>query len=135
VDLVEHGSFIGTQVDDAVGDDGVRPAVLDRQVLGEAAPELDLGQAEQVGGGASLGKHLVGHVDPDDSSRGADEMSGDEAVEAGARVDVDDVLTGCQLPQPERTWSRSVSGSMIGVSDMAVTPWRDSVDGSRTYGR
>ena len=46
-DLVEHGPLVGAQVDHAVGDHHVGPAVLDRQLLGEALAELDVVEAER----------------------------------------------------------------------------------------
>jgi hypothetical protein len=51
---------------------------------GEAVAELDMGQAEQFGGGAGLGEHLIGHVDTDDDAGASDVVGGDEAVEPGA---------------------------------------------------
>ena len=39
---LEHGTLVGAQVDDAVGDHGVGPAVLDGEGFGEALAELDV---------------------------------------------------------------------------------------------
>ena len=102
VDLVEHGALVGAQVDDAVGDHDVGPAILDRQLLGETATELDVRQTEHFARGSGLGEHLVGHVDTDDVAVGADVVGGDEAVEASAGADIDDAFPGAQLAQRER---------------------------------
>jgi len=38
----EHGPLAGAEVDDAVGDHDIGPAVFDREVFGQAFAELDL---------------------------------------------------------------------------------------------
>lgn len=43
VDLGEHGALVGAQVDGPVGDDDVRPAITDRQSLGERLAEIRRG--------------------------------------------------------------------------------------------
>jgi hypothetical protein len=79
-----------------LGDDHVGPAVLDGQRLGEASAELDVSQAEGLGGLLRFADHLVGHVDADDASAGPDLGGGDEGVQPGAAADVDDPLAGLE---------------------------------------
>src|SRR5215475_11352332 len=55
MDLGEHRLLVGAQVDDPVRDHHVRPTVLDRERLGEPLPELDVAEAEGLGGLACLG--------------------------------------------------------------------------------
>src|SRR5215471_11402027 len=77
-DLGEHRLLVGAQVDDPVRDHHIRATVLDRELLGEPLPELDVAEAEGLGGLACLGQHLGGHVDTDYLAAWADLAAGDE---------------------------------------------------------
>lgn len=70
VDLGEHGALAGAQVDGPVGEDDVRPAIVDRQRLGERFAEFDVAQTERLGGSLCLGGHLGRHVDADHLTAG-----------------------------------------------------------------
>ena len=102
-DLVEHGPLVGAQVDDAVGDDDVGPAVR-RPAASRRRPHgTRRGRVpERVGGLARLLQHLRGHVDADDPPGPSDLVGGDERVEARAGADVDDMLARLQTTQRER---------------------------------
>ena len=93
VDLGEHRALVGTEVDDAVRDDDVGPAVFDGEGFGEPFAELDVVVGERSRGRARLREHLGGHVDADDATCRANLRGSDERVETGARADVDDAFT------------------------------------------
>src|SRR6266567_8712087 len=42
-------------------------------------------------------EHRRGHIDPDDLSIWADHLRRDQAIEAGATADIDDLLTGLEV--------------------------------------
>ena len=69
--------------------DDVRDAVGHRQGLDLAQPELDVGQPALERVGAGPFHHLGGHVHADDPALGPDALRGQEAVEAGARAEVE----------------------------------------------
>src|SRR5262249_11021389 len=77
-DLGEYGRLVGAQVDHPVGDHHVGPAGGDRERFGEAVAELDVRQAEFLGGAARFGQHFGGHVDAGHLPAGADPGGGDE---------------------------------------------------------
>ncbi len=94
VDLGEHSALVGAQVDGPIGDDDVRPAITDRQSLGERLAEFDVAKTQRLGGGLCLGDHLGRHVDADHVTAGADLAGGDQHVESGAGADAENVLAG-----------------------------------------
>ena len=100
--FAEHPWFVRGEVDDAVGDDGVRPVVLARQVLDLAEPELEPGRKHLrlSGAVARPGEHLRGHVHAHHLARRAHGVGGEEAVDARAASEVDDVLAGQELREP-----------------------------------
>ena len=102
VDLGEHRLFVGAKVDHTVGDDHIRPSVLDRQALGEALAKLDVTELKFFGGGSRLGEHLGGHVDPDHPAGQTNLGSGNERVKARAGTDVNDTLPWFKSAQRER---------------------------------
>jgi hypothetical protein len=67
-----------------------------RQVLDLAEAELDIGQPGPGGIVARLFQHLMGHVDPDHPSIGADLPGREKAIEPRAAAEVDDDLAGPQ---------------------------------------
>ena len=101
--LPEHLALVRRQVDDAVGNDEIGAAVLDRKILRVAFAELDvrrriaevLHHDRRVPSGQC--KHLVGHVYTDDPAGRADTTGGFEAVDTPARPDVQ-----YGLPWPDR---------------------------------
>jgi len=92
-DLGEDGLLVGAEIDRAVGDDDVGPAVCDGKRFGESFAELGVGEAERLRGLPGFADHLRGHVDADDSSFYPHVGSGDEGVEPGAGANVDDPFT------------------------------------------
>ena len=86
---IASASTLGRQVEDAVRNDDVRDAVGYRQGLDLAQPELDVGPPTLERVGAGPFHHLGGHVHADDPALGPDALRGQEAVEAGARAEVE----------------------------------------------
>src|SRR5216684_6917166 len=82
-DLLEHLLLVDAQVDDAIADDDVGPAILHRHLLQQALPELDLIETHRRGRGARLGEHFRQHVDANHPSAGSQLLCRDEAIEAG----------------------------------------------------
>src|SRR6516165_968232 len=95
-DLGEHRALIGTEVDHAVADHDVGPAVVHRQPLGQAFAELDIAHAHRLCRRPRLGEHLFRHVDADHLAGRADLAGSDQGVEAGTRSDIDDLLAALQ---------------------------------------
>ena len=100
-DLLEHLLLVGAQVDDAIADDDVGPAILHRHLLQQALPELDLIETHRAGRGARLGEHFRQHVDANHPSARSQLLCRDETIEAGARSCVDDFLSRHELPERE----------------------------------
>lgn len=89
------------EIDRAVRDDDVGPAVFDGQGLGQAFAELDLLQPERVGAGPGLRDHLGCHVDADHMALVTNLPGCDEGIEAGTRADVHDFLAALEMAQRE----------------------------------
>ena len=100
-DLAKDAVLVGAKVDDAVADDDIGLTVLDRQILDDSPPELDICEAHRRCRRAGALQHLVGHIDADDPTLGSDLFGGDKAVEAAARPKVNDPLAGFQRPLRE----------------------------------
>jgi hypothetical protein len=96
------GLFVGTQVDDAVGDDGIGPPAFDGHRFRQPFAELDMADLELHSGRSCLVEHLAGHVDPDDLAGRSDLTGGDERVESGTRADVDYPFARIETSQGER---------------------------------
>jgi hypothetical protein len=69
-------------VDHAVGDDGVGPAVVHGQRLGQSLAELDVFQAQFRGGRRRLVEHLRVMSTPMTCASGPTLLPGEEGVEA-----------------------------------------------------
>jgi hypothetical protein len=67
-DFSEDPALVGAQVDDAVANDDIGRAVLERQVLDHALPELDIAQTHRGRRGARSTEHFLGHVDAHDAA-------------------------------------------------------------------
>ena len=76
--------------------------ILDRQVLNDPLSELDIAEAHGCRRSTGAFQHLVGHIDADHTTFGADLRGCDEAVEAAARPEIDDSFAGVQRPLRER---------------------------------
>mmetsp|Transcript_5415 Transcript_5415/g.13909 ORF Transcript_5415/g.13909 Transcript_5415/m.13909 type:complete len:308 (+) Transcript_5415:243-1166(+) len=96
--------LVGAEVNDAVADDAVDDVVADGEVLDLA--EAEAHDVRQVGGllgeglavqAPGLLEHLRGHVDADDPALGTHGPGGEEAVDAGARAQVDDDVPLAEL--------------------------------------
>jgi hypothetical protein len=96
MELGEDRVLVGDEVDDAVRDDDVEAQVRERQVLGLAFDELHVLDSHGRGGRTRLGKHLLGHVDPDHPARPADHLRGDERIGARPAAQVEYALPGEQ---------------------------------------
>ncbi len=101
-DLGERGRLVGHEVQHAVGDHQVGPAVVDREILGQSLPELDVVQPQLLCGLARLGQHLVGHVHPDHLPAGSHEVGGHDRVEPAARPHVDHSVATADRAHRER---------------------------------
>ena len=106
--LAKHLGLLGRQVDDAVGDHEVDRAVRDRQVLDLAESELDVGHAgARAAFAARLLDHRRRHVDADHAPGGSGLGGGEEAVDPGARAQIEHRLTRAdrgvreRVPAPE----------------------------------
>lgn len=101
--LAQDPGFVRREVDDAVGDDRVRPVVFARQVLDLPEPELQAGRGELGLEGFRPGarEHLRGHIDAHDAPRGSHGVCGEEAVDSRAAAEVEHVLPGLELRQTD----------------------------------
>ncbi|TKS57772.1 MAG: hypothetical protein EWM73_03734 [Nitrospira sp.] len=96
--LPEHLALVGGQVDDAVGNDQIRAALVHRHRVGHALSEFDVGcgMAQVPGHDRRVApgdlQHRVGHVDADHAPGGADAAGGLEAVDPAAGADIQDGL-------------------------------------------
>ena len=91
-DFGEDRALVGAQVDHAVADDDIGPAVFDRQILCESVTEFDVASPNFVivaRDFASISSVMSTPTTPSDRS---DLMRSDEAIETRTRPDVDDAL-------------------------------------------
>ena len=89
------------QVDDAVGDHQVEPAVLEGQLGDRGLDEFDSLEAVALAEPLRLGELLVGEVDADDTPLLADHDRGAEGVGPRAAAEVENGLAGPQLCEIE----------------------------------
>ena len=119
--LREHLLLVGTQVDDAIGDHHVGPAILDRQLFENAFTELDVSQSHGLRRLARLGQHLFRHVDADHVSLWTDLTSSDEAIEPCTGPKVYDALArlrcrnenGLATPANDSTASSGIASTVL----------------------
>mmetsp|Transcript_6795 Transcript_6795/g.27732 ORF Transcript_6795/g.27732 Transcript_6795/m.27732 type:complete len:284 (+) Transcript_6795:3020-3871(+) len=119
--LAQNPGFVRREVDDAVGDDRVRPVVFARQVLDLPEPELQAGRGELglEGLRPRAREHLGRHVDADDAPRGSHGVRGEEAVYPRAAAEVEHVLPGLE---PRQTDGCAAADAQFGVADERQIP-------------
>lgn len=113
--LAQDPGFVRREVDDAVGDDRVRPVVFARQVLDLPEPELQAGRGELglEGFRPRPREHLGCHVDAHDAPRGSHGVCGEEAVYSRAAAEVEHVLPGLE---PRQTDGRAAADAEVRVA-------------------
>ena len=110
VHLAEDLRLVRREVDDAVGDDHVHRAVLDRQLLDQTLAELHVAQAgglaELSGVPAGQSQHLRRHVHADGPAFGAHLLRGQEHVLSGAAAQVEHDVAFLQARECNRVAAR-----------------------------
>ena len=101
-DFGEDLALVGAQIDDAIADHDIGPAILNRQNLDLTLTKLDVVQAHRVRCRPRPTQHFFGHVDADDATFGPDLSSGDKTVETAPGAEIDHPLAGLQATYRER---------------------------------
>ena len=101
VGFAEHGVLVRGEADDAVADDHINAAVGEGDVLQLAGHKLHIGEAHAVAVGVGEGKHIGGHIQPENPARFSHLPGGDEAVNAAAGAQVEDGFAGSQIGEGE----------------------------------
>lgn len=117
------GDGVGSEVVSDRGgcsDGGLREARrefvdVEGEILNSALAKLHVGVAETLGddGRVAAGdlEHVIGHVDPDDTSRTPHDLGGDEADFASAAAEVEDGFAGADV-------TRGIAAAVILVDDL-----------------
>jgi len=98
-----HGrELVGEQIQHAVRDDDIGPTVGDRKRLGESLVKVNIRESTLGRACSGTHEHRWCHVDTDDLALSADHAGCDEAVDAGAASDIDDVLAFAEDAEQKR---------------------------------
>jgi hypothetical protein len=101
-DFRENSTLVGAQIDHAVADDHIGPAILDGQFFRQPFAKFDITETQRRRRRSRFGKHRVRHIDANDAARRADLTGRDKGIETGTRSNVDDALALGERPQRER---------------------------------
>ena len=91
----------GERLIDSVRDDDVEGGVLEGESVDARLEELDLCEPVAISQPGRLGDLLVGEVDSDHPSGGADLEGGAERICSGARAEVEHPVSGCERGEVE----------------------------------